>query len=85
MRPGPRPKLAAARETGGLVLAADTLRTKGARKVGPYMVPRTMSSTVSACLATSYGIQGLNYSISSACATSAHCRWTPTSRPSSRT
>jgi 3-oxoacyl-[acyl-carrier-protein] synthase-1 len=56
-----------------LVLAADTLRTKGARKVGPYMVPRTMSSTVSACLATSYGIQGLNYSISSACATSAHC------------
>jgi 3-oxoacyl-[acyl-carrier-protein] synthase-1 len=56
-----------------LVLAADTLRVKGARKVGPYMVPRTMSSTVSACLATSYGIQGLNYSISSACATSAHC------------
>ena len=56
-----------------LVLAADTLRTKGARKVGPYMVPRTMSSTVSACLATSFGIQGLNYSISSACATSAHC------------
>jgi 3-oxoacyl-[acyl-carrier-protein] synthase-1 len=56
-----------------LVAAADTLRIKGARKVGPYMVPRTMSSTVSACLATSYGIQGLNYSISSACATSAHC------------
>ena len=56
-----------------LVLAADTLRVKGARKVGPYMVPRTMSSTVSACLATSYGIQGLNFSISSACATSAHC------------
>ncbi|MFO1375944.1 MAG: beta-ketoacyl-ACP synthase I [Steroidobacteraceae bacterium] len=56
-----------------LVLAADTLRVKGARKVGPYMVPRTMSSTVSACLATSFGIQGLNYSISSACATSAHC------------
>lgn len=55
------------------VLAVDLLRSKGLRKVGPYMVPRTMSSTTSACLATSFKIKGLNYSISSACATSAHC------------
>ena len=55
------------------VLAADILRTKGLRKVGPYMVPRTMSSTTAACLATPFKIKGLNYSISSACATSAHC------------
>jgi 3-oxoacyl-[acyl-carrier-protein] synthase-1 len=51
----------------------DILRTKGLRKVGPYMVPRTMASTTSACLATPFKIKGLNYSISSACATSAHC------------
>ncbi len=55
------------------VEAADTLRAKGVRRVGPYQVTRTMSSTVSACLATGFGIRGLNYSISSACATSAHC------------
>jgi len=55
------------------VLAADTLREKGIRRVGPYMVPRTMSSTVSACLATPFKIKGLNYSISSACATGTHC------------
>ncbi|HEX5757342.1 MAG TPA: beta-ketoacyl synthase N-terminal-like domain-containing protein, partial [Arenimonas sp.] len=55
------------------VEAADTLREKGVRRVGPYQVTRTMSSTVSACLATGFGIKGLNYSISSACATSAHC------------
>ncbi len=59
--------------TSNLVLAADILRTKGARKVGPFMVPRTMSSTNSACLATPFAIKGVNYSISSACATSAHC------------
>ena len=59
--------------TANVVEAADTLRQKGIRRVGPYMVPRTMSSTVSACLATSFGIKGVNYSISSACATSAHC------------
>lgn len=53
--------------------AADTLRTRGIRRVGPYMVTRCMSSTVSACLATAFGIRGLNYSVSSACATSAHC------------
>ncbi|MFC5526940.1 beta-ketoacyl-ACP synthase I [Rhodanobacter ginsengisoli] len=53
--------------------AADLLREKGVRKVGPYMVPRTMCSTVSAALATGFGIRGLSYSISAACATSAHC------------
>lgn len=51
----------------------DLLRNKGVRKVGPYMVPRTMCSTVSAALATAYGIRGLSYSIAAACATSAHC------------
>ncbi|MDH3342849.1 MAG: beta-ketoacyl-ACP synthase I [Gammaproteobacteria bacterium] len=55
------------------VEAADILRTKGIRRVGPYMVPRTMASTVSACLATPFHIKGVNYSISSACATSTHC------------
>jgi len=55
------------------VEAADILRSKGLRRVGPYMVPRTMSSTVSACLATPFHIKGVNYSISSACATSTHC------------
>ena len=55
------------------VEAADLLRAKGVRRVGPYMVTRTMCSTVSANLATAFGIRGLNYSISSACATSAHC------------
>lgn len=52
---------------------ADLLRSKGIRKIGPYMVPRTMCSTVSAALATAFGILGLSYSISAACATSAHC------------
>ena len=55
------------------VIATDLLREKGIRKVGPYMVTRTMSSTVSACLATPFKIKGVNYSISSACATSTHC------------
>jgi 3-oxoacyl-[acyl-carrier-protein] synthase I len=55
------------------VLAADILREKGIRRVGPYMVTRTMASTVSACLATPFKIKGVNYSISSACATSTHC------------
>lgn len=53
--------------------AMDTLREKGVKRVGPYRVPRTMGSTVSACLATPFKIKGVNYSISSACATSAHC------------
>lgn len=55
------------------VAAADTLREKGVKRVGPYMVPRCMASTTSACLATPKKIKGVNYSISSACATSAHC------------
>jgi len=59
--------------TENQLLATDTLRSKGIRRVGPYMVPRTMSSTNSACLATPFKIKGVNYSISSACSTSAHC------------
>jgi len=59
--------------TENVALAIDTLREKGIRRVGPYMVPRTMSSTNSACLATPFHIRGVNYSISSACSTSAHC------------
>ena len=55
------------------VAAVDILREKGVKRVGPYMVPRTMSSTVSACLATPFKIRGVNYSMSSACATSSHC------------
>jgi len=55
------------------VWAADTLRAKGIKRVGPFMVTRTMGSTVSACLATPFAIRGVNYSITSACATSAHC------------
>ena len=53
--------------------AADTLRERGLRRVGPYRVTQTMGSTVSACLATPFKIKGVNYSISSACSTSAHC------------
>ena len=53
--------------------SADIIRNKGVRRVGPYMVTRCMGSTVSACLATPFKIKGVNYSISSACATSAHC------------
>jgi 3-oxoacyl-[acyl-carrier-protein] synthase-1 len=56
-----------------IVETADILRTKGVRRVGPYRVTRTMGSTVSACLATPFKIKGVNYSITSACATSAHC------------
>lgn len=59
--------------SANIVLSADIARAKGVRKIGPFMVPRTMSSTVSACLATPYKIRGVNYSITSACATSAHC------------
>ena len=55
------------------VLAADKLRERGVRRLGPYVVPKTMSSTVSACLATHFHIKGINYSITSACATSTHC------------
>jgi len=55
------------------VEAADILRERGLRRVGPYRVTQTMGSTVSACLATPFRIKGVNYSISSACSTSAHC------------
>ncbi|MGZ8246808.1 beta-ketoacyl-ACP synthase I [Methylomagnum sp.] len=59
--------------TSNMLLAWDSFREKGVKKVGPYMVPRSMSNTNSACLATPFKIKGVNYSISSACATSAHC------------
>jgi 3-oxoacyl-[acyl-carrier-protein] synthase-1 len=59
--------------TRNLMQAFDTAREKGAKRVGPFMVPRTMSSTNSATLATAFKIKGVNYSISSACATSTHC------------
>jgi len=64
--------------TGGaspenIVMAADTLRRHGSRRVGPYMVTKTMASTVTACVGTALKIKGVSYSISSACATSAHC------------
>ena len=59
--------------SANIVHSADILREKGVRRIGPYMVPRTMGSTVSACLATPFKIKGVNLSITSACATSAHC------------
>lgn len=59
--------------TSNLVEAADILRERGVKHVGPYRVPRAMSSTNTACLATPYKIKGVNYSITSACATSGHC------------
>ena len=59
--------------SANIVASADILREKGVRRIGPYMVPRTMGSTVSACLATPFKIKGVNLSITSACATSAHC------------
>ena len=59
--------------TRTIVQAADTTRDKGPRRVGPFAVPAAMSSTNSATLAVPFGIRGVNYSISSACATSSHC------------
>ena len=59
--------------SSNLVEAADILREKGLKRIGPYRVTRTMSSTISACLATPFKIKGVNYSITSACSTSAHC------------
>ena len=56
-----------------IVKSADILRARGVRKIGPYMVTRTMGSSISACLATPFKIKGVNYSLTSACATSAHC------------
>lgn len=60
-------------DAGSQTQAADILREKGLKRVGPYRVTQTMGSTVSACLATPFKIKGVNYSITSACATSAHC------------
>ena len=59
--------------TANLLAAFDITREKRPKRIGPYMVPRCMSSTVSACIATFFKIRGINYSISSACSTSAHC------------
>ncbi len=59
--------------TKALIQAADTAREKGPKKVGPFVVPKAMSSTNSATLSTAFKIKGINYSISSACSTSAHC------------
>lgn len=59
--------------SANLIEAADILRERGLKRIGPYRVTQTMGSTVSACLATPFKIKGVNYSISSACATSAHC------------
>jgi len=59
--------------SNNIVESADVLRSRGVRRIGPYRVPRTMGSSVSACLATPFKIKGVNYSITSACATSAHC------------
>ena len=59
--------------SANIVKSADILRSRGVRKIGPYGVTKTMSSTVAACLATPFKIKGINYSITSACATSAHC------------
>jgi 3-oxoacyl-[acyl-carrier-protein] synthase-1 len=59
--------------TRNVVAAADIAREKGPKRIGPFMVPRTMSSTNSATIATNFKIKGINYSISSACSTSAHC------------
>ena len=56
-----------------IVESVDKLRARGIRKVGPYVVTKSMSSGISACLATPFKIKGLNYSLSSACATSTHC------------
>jgi len=59
--------------SANIVASCDTLRNRGIRRVGPYALPKTMGSTVSACLATPFKMKCVNYSISSACATSAHC------------
>ena len=59
--------------TFNLRVASDLTREKGPKRVGPFMVPRCMSSSISACLSTMFKIKGLNYSITSACSTSAHC------------
>lgn len=59
--------------SSNLIEAAEILKAKGVKRIGPYRVTKTMSSTVSACLSTAFKIKGVNYSITSACSTSAHC------------
>ncbi len=59
--------------TTNQLLACDIAREKGPKRIGPFMVPKCMSSTVSACIATMFKIKGLNFSITSACSTSSHC------------
>ncbi len=59
--------------TANLLQSFDTAREKGPKRVGPFMVPRCMSSSISACIATFFKIKGINFSITSACSTSAHC------------
>ena len=59
--------------TANMLQSFDIAREKGPKRVGPFMVPRCMSSTVSACIATFFKIKGVNFSITSACSTSAHC------------
>jgi len=59
--------------SSNLIEAAEVLKAKGVKRIGPYRVTKTMSSTVSACLSTAFKIKGVNYSITSACSTSAHC------------
>ncbi|PIE43760.1 MAG: beta-ketoacyl-[acyl-carrier-protein] synthase I [Gammaproteobacteria bacterium] len=59
--------------SANLIQSGEILKEKGVRRIGAFMVPRIMGSTVSACLATTFKIRGINYSISSACATSSHC------------
>lgn len=59
--------------SSNIILVADTLRNKGAKRVTPYMVTKCMASSISACLASPFKIKGLNYSITSACSTSTHC------------
>lgn len=60
-------------DTRTIVESADTLRTKGVKRIGPYAVTKAMSSTTSACLSTPFAIKGVSYTVSSACATSVHC------------
>ncbi|MCK5894844.1 MAG: beta-ketoacyl-ACP synthase I [Endozoicomonadaceae bacterium] len=59
--------------SNNIVESTDILRSRGVKRIGPYRVPRTMASTVSACLSSPFSIKGVNYSITSACATSSHC------------
>ena len=70
---GPVPPIAAASDESEAEATADIMRGKGLKRLSPFMVPRTMSSTVSACLTNAFHIKGLSYSLASACATGSHC------------